>query len=100
MKTWKKAVLCVCAVVFAVATVTVIVNAGGPPLKEKTCSACHQDYAKILPKPHPDVDKSAPCLSCHAQKPGSDEPTKFSTGVHKAHQGEKTKLECNACHAL
>lgn len=77
-----------------------IAAAGGPPLKENACGACHKDYSTIMPKKHPDVGKAAACLSCHAPDPAKSEATKFSTQVHKVHQGEKTKLECSACHAL
>ena len=47
-----------------------------------------------------DVGKGAAILSCHATDPAKNEPTKFSTDIHKAHQGEKTKLECMTRHAL
>lgn len=77
-----------------------MVMAGGPPLKDKVCSSCHKDLGAIMPKKHPDVDKAAPCLSCHKSDPAKAEATKFSTEIHKIHQGGKTKLECAACHAL
>jgi len=78
---------------------TVTVTAGGPPLKDNACGACHKDYSTIMPKTHPEVGKGAACLSCHASEPAKKEPTKFSAFVHKIHQGEKTTLECSACHA-
>ena len=74
--------------------------AGGPPLKDNACGACHKDFAKILPAKHPDIGKPAACLTCHKSDPAKAEPTKFSETVHKTHQGGKTKLECGACHAL
>ena len=83
---------------FAIFSSTVM--AGGPPLKDKACDACHKDYSTIMPKKHPDVGKAAPCLTCHAPDPTKNEPSKLSTEVHKVHQGEKAKLECGACHAL
>ncbi|HNV57201.1 MAG TPA: cytochrome c3 family protein [Smithellaceae bacterium] len=96
-KTW---IPVVCATVLSGAVFASVVTAAGPPLKAKTCAACHNDYAKILPKEHIPVDKTAGCMSCHASKPGSDEPTRFSTNAHKIHQGEKTSVECGACHDL
>jgi len=74
--------------------------AGGPPLKENACGACHKDYGKIMPAKHPDVGKAAPCLTCHTSDPAKTEPTKFSETVHKTHQGGKIKLDCGVCHAL
>ncbi|MRR16766.1 MAG: hypothetical protein EG826_09965 [Deltaproteobacteria bacterium] len=77
-----------------------VIMAGGPPLKDKLCGTCHKDLGAILPKKHPDVDKTAPCLSCHKSDAAKTEATKFSTEIHKIHQGGKTKLECAACHVL
>ncbi len=100
MKTWKKLTVCVCAVLLSCALFSTAVMAGGPPLKDNTCAACHKDYNTIMPKVHPDVGKGAPCLSCHAPDPAKQEATKFSTEVHKVHKDGKAKLECSACHAL
>ena len=77
-----------------------MVWAGGPPLKDNVCGSCHKDYNTIMPKKHPDAGKGQPCLTCHAPDAAKSEPTKFSTEVHKAHQGGKTTLECASCHKL
>jgi len=82
------------------AALSTTVWAGGPPLKDNACGACHKDYNTIMPKKHPDVGKGEACLICHAPDPAKNEPTKFSTEVHKVHQNGKTKQECSACHAL
>ena len=74
--------------------------AGGPPLKDGACGACHKDYNTIMPKTHPDVGKGAACISCHASDPAKTEKTKFSVEIHKVHKNGKAKLECSACHAL
>ena len=100
MKTWKKPAVFVLTVLLTGALFSVAVTAGGPPLKDKPCAACHKDYNNIMPKVHPDVGKGAPCLSCHAPDPAKQEATKFSTEVHKAHKNGKANLECSACHAL
>ena len=67
---------------------------------QRVSSSCHKDYNTIMPKKHPDVGKGEACLTCHAPDPAKNEPTKFSTEVHKVHQNGKTKQECSACHAL
>lgn len=85
---------------FLCAAWSTAVMAGGPPLKDNACGACHKDYSAIMPKKHPDIGKAAACLTCHAPDPAQNEPTKFSADVHKAHQGGKIKLECAACHSL
>ena len=100
MQILKKMGIYSCSILFLCAVLSPAVSAGGPPLKDKPCASCHQDFNKIMPKKHPDVGKVTGCLNCHAPDPAKNEPTKFSTDVHKAHQGEKTKLECSACHAL
>lgn len=100
MKIWKKIGIYAFGIMLMCAVFSTAVMAGGPPLKDNACGACHQDYNKIMPKNHPDAGKGAPCLTCHTSDPAKSEPTKFSTEVHKVHQGEKTKLECAACHAL
>jgi hypothetical protein len=100
MQIWKKLTIYACGIMLTCTLFTTMVSAGGPPLKDNACSACHKDYNTITPKKHPDAGKGAPCLTCHAPDPAKTEPTKFSTEVHKVHQGGKTKLECSACHAL
>ncbi|MDP2854661.1 MAG: cytochrome c3 family protein [Smithellaceae bacterium] len=100
MDVWKKLVIYTCGILLMCATFITIVNAAGLPLKNNACAACHKDYGAIIPKTHPDVGKGAACLSCHAPDAARAEATKFSTQIHKVHQGEKTKLECSACHAL
>ncbi len=96
----KKSTLYALSLVLMCAIFCSTATAGGPPLKENACGACHKDYSTIMPKKHPDVGKAAACLSCHAPNPAKAEATKFSTEIHKVHQGGKTKLECSACHAL
>ncbi|MGV8058479.1 MAG: hypothetical protein AB2L12_10710 [Smithellaceae bacterium] len=91
---------CACGIMLTCATFSTKVIAGGPPLKDNACGACHKDYTTIMPKTHPDVGKGAACLSCHAPDSTKNEATNFSTEIHKKHQGEKTKLECSACHAF
>ncbi|HLZ18242.1 MAG TPA: cytochrome c3 family protein [Smithellaceae bacterium] len=88
------AIMLLCAVFVSTAT------AGGPPLKDNACGACHKDYNTIMPKKHPDMGKGAPCLTCHSPDAARSEATKFSTEVHKVHQTGKIKQECSACHAL
>ena len=100
MKTWKKLGIYVCAMMLTGAACAPAALAGGPPLRENVCNACHQDNNSIMPKKHPDVGMGAACMSCHTPNPAKNEPTKYSTNVHKAHQGQKTKIECSACHAL
>ena len=100
MQIWKKLRIYACGVMLMCAIFSTAVTAGGPSLKDNACGACHKDYNTLTPKNHPDVGKGAACLSCHAPDPAKNEPTKFSTKVHKVHQGEKTKLECSACHAF
>lgn len=98
MRIWEKLAIYACAIVLTFAVVLTVI-AGGQPLKENVCGTCHKDYNSIFPKPHPDMGKGMPCLACHAPDPARKEATKFSTAVHKAHQGGKAKLECSACHA-
>jgi hypothetical protein len=100
MQILKKPAIYACAILLWCAVWSTAVRAGGPPLKDNACGACHKDYNTIMPKKHPDVGKASACLTCHAPDPAKNEPTKFSADVHKAHQGGKTKLECAACHAL
>ena len=100
MNVWKKLTIYICGIVLTCTIFCIAVMAGGPPLKDNTCTACHKDYSTIMPKKHPDAGKGAPCLSCHAPDPSKNEPSKFSSEVHKVHQGEKQKLECGSCHAL
>lgn len=100
MQIWKKLVACFCGILLMGILFSTAVMAGGPPLKDNACAACHKDFGAILPKKHPDVDKTKPCLSCHTSDAAKTEATKFSAAIHKIHQGEKTKLECASCHAL
>lgn len=99
---WKKLTAYTCGIILTLAVFSTAIMAGGPPLKDNACVACHNDYSKIMPQKHPDVGtaKGNACLTCHAPDPAKNEPTKFSTELHKVHQGGKTKLECAACHAL
>lgn len=93
-------VLSIAAVVMVPA---ILLQAGGPPLKEKPCGVCHQDYKKIMPAGHPPIGEAAknPCLSCHQPDPKKSDATKFSTMIHNAHkEGGKVALACNQCHAL
>jgi len=98
MKIWKKLTIYVCGVLLTGAVFSMTVTAGGPPLKENACGSCHKDYGAIMPKAHPNIGKGEACTSCHASDPASKEKTKFSTEIHKAHQGGKATLECSACH--
>ena len=100
MKIWKKLGIYACGIILTCAVLSMTVMAGGPPLKDNACGSCHKDYNTIMPKKHPDVGKGEACLTCHAPDPAKNEPTKFSTEVHKVHQNGKTKQECSACHAL
>lgn len=100
MKTWKKRAVYTGGMILMCAAFVAAAIAGGQPLKANVCGACHADYSAIMPKDHPDVGKAAACLPCHAQDPAKNEATKFSTAIHKIHQGEKIKLECSSCHAL
>lgn len=96
----KKITIYTCGIMLMCAVSGTAVPAGGPPLKDNACGACHKDYNTIMPKQHPDAGKGAPCLTCHAPDPAKNGPAEFSTEVHKIHQGGKTKLECSSCHAL
>ncbi|MCE5211577.1 MAG: cytochrome c3 family protein [Deltaproteobacteria bacterium] len=102
MNIWKKLTIYACGILLTCAVFSMAVMAGGSPLKDNACGACHQDYSKIMPQKHPDVGpaKGTACLTCHTTDPAKNEPTKFSTDVHKVHQGGKTKLECSVCHIL
>lgn len=100
MQNVRKRIIMICGVMSMCVIFAVVAWAGGPPLKDNACGACHKDYATLMPPKHPDVGKGAACLSCHAPDPAKNEPTKFSANVHSVHQGGKTKLECQACHAL
>ncbi len=100
MSCLRKITIYTCAVLLIFTLFGTMVMAGGPPLKDNICSTCHKDFGAILPKKHPDVDKTAPCLTCHKSDASKTEATKFSTEIHKIHQGGKTKLECASCHAL
>jgi len=100
MVTLKKTGIYFCAIMLSCAVLSTAAMAGGPPLKQNACGACHKDYGAIMPKKHPDMGKGAPCLTCHAPDAARGEATKFSTEVHKVHQTGKIKQECSACHAL
>lgn len=100
MSTWKKAALGVSVIMLVCALIGTATSAGGPPLKDNVCGACHQDYGKIMPEKHPDVGKGIACMACHTPDPAKKEATRFSTDIHTIHQGGKTKLECSSCHAL
>lgn len=65
------------------------------------CASCHADMAKVLPKNHAAVPAGGleQCVACHKTgQSGAAEKNGFSTRVHLAHEGDKQKLECNACH--
>jgi hypothetical protein len=94
----EKLIICVFVILLAGAIFSTVRAGGGQPLKDNACVACHADYGAIMPKTHPDVGKGEACLSCHASDASSKEATKFSTFIHKVHKGEKTTLECSACH--
>jgi len=102
MSTLKRTVFPVCIALILGVVFTMPITAGGPPLKDKPCGMCHKDPKAILPKTHPDLgaDASKSCLSCHKPDPARAEANKFSTTIHKIHQGGKTTQECSACHAL
>ena len=100
MPSWGKLIIFACGIMLTGAIFSMTVTAGGPPLKDNACGACHKDYSTIMPKAHPDVGKGAACISCHASDPAKTEATKFSAEVHKIHNNGKAKLECSACHAL
>jgi len=64
------------------------------------CSKCHPEMAKTLPKGHVEVPKGGleQCVVCHKNS-GAAEKNAFGTRVHLAHEGDKQKLECSACHS-
>lgn len=100
MNTRIKMTLHVCGIVLMCAVFGIAALAGGLPLKDNVCGACHTDFSTIMPKNHPEVGKGAACLTCHVPDPGKNDATKFSTEVHKVHKGGKAKLECSSCHAF
>lgn len=63
------------------------------------CSGCHADLSKVLSKGHVEVPKGGleQCMVCHTST-GAAEKNAFSTRLHLAHEGDKQKLECTACH--
>lgn len=70
--------------------------------KQASCVKCHADFASVLPKKHPPVKGNdlGSCIPCH--KPdfsGKAQKNAFSTRMHLAHLGQKTKLDCTACHS-
>lgn len=71
------------------------------PAKQASCKSCHADFASVLPKTHPEVKGTtlSACTSCH--KPdfsGKAKKNPYATRMHMAHIGEKSNLDCTACH--
>ena len=70
--------------------------------KGTSCSSCHADISKVLPKNHKPVAGSSitACLACH--KPdlsGKPEPNPYSAGLHKPHVKADSGIDCGMCHA-
>ena len=69
--------------------------------KQKSCSACHEDFTTVLPQKHPPVKGNVVsiCMECHAPKGrGMIEPNKFDARLHLAHLKRPTKADCLDCH--
>lgn len=68
---------------------------------QKSCTACHTEFASLLPKTHPFVKVTAldACMDCHAiDHRGRAEPNKFGTRLHLAHLNGRTKTDSLVCH--
>lgn len=99
MPTWKELSIYVFGILLIAVMFSMVVGAAGSQFKDSVCAACHNDASVILPKaPHPASDKEAACVSCHAQNPADKGEKKFVIEIHKIHQGEKTNIDCFACH--
>lgn len=71
-------------------------------LAQKSCTACHADFASLLPKTHPPVkgDTLNACMECHAPgERGKAEPNKFAARLHLAHLKGQVKADCLVCHS-
>lgn len=99
MKTRNIMILCASAILLAGNLFSMNAKAGGPPLKDNACAACHEDLATIVPKIHPSIGNFESCMLCHTTDSANKEATKFSTEVHRVHKNGKAKQECSTCHA-
>ena len=73
----------------------------GVKVSKTSCATCHPDLSAAVPKGHLPVKGSdiTACLGCH--KPdasGKASKNKVSTGLHRAHVGEGSKVDCMICH--
>lgn len=70
--------------------------------KQKSCSACHDDFTNVLSAKHPPVKGNVlrVCMKCHT--PGGKDmakPNKFETHLHLAHLKSPAKADCLDCHS-
>lgn len=69
--------------------------------KQKSCSACHDDFTTLLSATHPPVKGNVlrVCVKCHARQ-GKDmaKPNKFAARLHLAHLKSPMKADCLDCH--
>lgn len=98
MKTRNIMILCVLAILLTGNLVSMSAKAGGPPLKDNSCAACHDDLGALVPQIHPSIGNFESCMLCHTTDSANQEATKFSTEIHKVHKNEKANLECSTCH--
>jgi hypothetical protein len=99
MPIWKKITLSFCGIALVCAACGPLSAAEAPKFKDSICAGCHNDAGVILPKaPHPASGKDVACAACHAANPAKKGENKFVVEIHKLHQGEKTNVDCFACH--
>ena len=68
---------------------------------QKSCTACHTEFASLLPKTHPVVRVTAldACMDCYAiDHRGRAEPNKFCARLHLADLKGRAETDCLVCH--
>jgi len=69
--------------------------------KQKSCSACHDDFTNILSAKHPPVKGNflRVCMKCHAVQ-GKDmvKPNEFAAQLHRGHLKNPMNADCLDCH--
>ncbi len=67
-----------------------------------SCNTCHPELYAVVPQSHPRVkgnDLTA-CITCHIPDiSGKVKKKAFSSRIHRAHLGEKSRLDCTTCHS-
>lgn len=71
--------------------------------KQKSCSACHDDFTNVLSEKHPPVkgNEVSICMKCHTpEERGMAKSNKFDASIHLTHLKSPINADCLDCHTF